>query len=48
MTDLRTPTRARATTARRPGAGLFRAFWRWHFYASSSSSRCCWRWPPPG
>ena len=33
MTDLRAPTRARSTTARR-GAGLFRAFWRWHFYAS--------------
>ena len=33
MTDLRTPTRARSTPAR-PRAGLFRAFWRWHFYAS--------------
>ena len=33
MTDLRAPRRER-TTSHRPGAGLFRAFWRWHFYAS--------------
>ena len=33
MTDLRAPTRARTTPAR-PRPGLFRAFWRWHFYAS--------------
>lgn len=32
----RSPSRARATVpaARRP-AGLFRAFWRWHFYAAA-------------
>ena len=33
MTDLRAPARDRATPAR-PRPGLFRAFWRWHFYAS--------------
>jgi uncharacterized iron-regulated membrane protein len=33
MTDLRAPTRAR-TSAPRPRSGLFRAVWRWHFYAS--------------
>ena len=30
----RTPRPARRTPDRRPPAGLFRAFWRWHFYAS--------------
>ena len=33
MTDLSAPIRARTTPAR-PRPGLFRAFWRWHFYAS--------------
>ena len=33
MTDLSARTRAR-TTPTRPRPGLFRAFWRWHFYAS--------------
>ena len=33
MTILRAPVRER-TRPPRPRSGLFRAFWRWHFYAS--------------
>jgi uncharacterized iron-regulated membrane protein len=33
MTTLRAPVRER-TLRPRPRSGLFRAFWRWHFYAS--------------
>ena len=34
MSTLIDPARAKQPAGARAPAGLFRAFWRWHFYAS--------------
>ena len=53
MTDTTTRTTPAPAADQEPVAGqatggLFRAVWRWHFFAASSSSRCCWCWPTTG
>ena len=39
------PARPPSGAGSTAGSGWFRAFWRWHFYAASWSSRSCSCWP---